>query len=269
MKNFLILGCQRSGTTLLRLILDSHKQIHCFDETKSYYLLSNSNLLNKEIKKYSNLEYIGFKIPSLSEQLNEKILIDQVNDLKIENRFSQYKLIFIYRNVFDVISSMKNYVQKNGKSWLDNWSIKSINQWEKSKNFTQKYAHELDLIEKSNNKLVASAALYWKTKNQFMLDYELQKKSIIKISYEELCMNPKNSIFPLIQFLNLDWDDNLLNHENISHDEVNPSGITVGMNIATIPIVKSHIGKSQTDLTQNEKEDISFITSDLMKFLYQ
>ena len=32
-KPILVLGCQRSGTTLLNLILDSHPQIHGFDET--------------------------------------------------------------------------------------------------------------------------------------------------------------------------------------------------------------------------------------------
>ena len=39
MKKIFIFGCQRSGTTLLRYLLDSHSKIACPPETKFIYPL--------------------------------------------------------------------------------------------------------------------------------------------------------------------------------------------------------------------------------------
>jgi hypothetical protein len=41
-ERFFILGCQRSGTTLLRLILESHPDIFCYDEIKAYAVLQGT-----------------------------------------------------------------------------------------------------------------------------------------------------------------------------------------------------------------------------------
>jgi hypothetical protein len=39
MDRFFISGCQRYGTTMLRLVLESHSHIHWFDEAIGYRLL--------------------------------------------------------------------------------------------------------------------------------------------------------------------------------------------------------------------------------------
>jgi Sulfotransferase family len=38
-ERFFILGCQRTGTTLMRLVLESHPDVFCYDELKSYAVL--------------------------------------------------------------------------------------------------------------------------------------------------------------------------------------------------------------------------------------
>ncbi len=47
----LIIGCQRSGTTLLRLILETHPQISVYEEPDCYDFLPNKILLQNEIIK--------------------------------------------------------------------------------------------------------------------------------------------------------------------------------------------------------------------------
>lgn len=72
-KEFLIVGCQRSGTTLLRLVLESHSSIISIDEPASYELLSNNKKLEIKKKNLKEKKWIGFKIPRFTEQ----ILFDQ------------------------------------------------------------------------------------------------------------------------------------------------------------------------------------------------
>jgi len=263
---FFILCCQRSGSTLLRLILDSHNKIHCFDEKKSYLLLSDNSLLNNELTNYANKKLIGFKTPVFTEQMNNSILIDYVNNLKIKNTFENSKIIFIYRNVLDVVSSMKNHIQKNGHSWLENWGLNTINSWEKSHpDLIQKFTSDLKYLRKTKNKDIVSGAIYWKVKNFFMFSYENEKKPLLKVKYEDLCQNPKIEIEKIINFLNVDWDNNVLNHEQIFHDEVEKNGLTVGNNDATKKISVSEIGRYINDFTNAEKNEIMEISTKLMK----
>ncbi len=52
-KLFFILGCQRTGTTLMRLILESHSMVKCFDEPQCYEILKNhTELLKSNQKEY-------------------------------------------------------------------------------------------------------------------------------------------------------------------------------------------------------------------------
>ena len=262
---FFIFGCQRSGTTLTRLILDSHSEIHCFDEFKSYELLANKHLLDNELSKYQNTKLVGFKPLGYTEQMNEPYLHEPVNNFVIKNEYTESKMIFLYRDPRDVISSMKNYIQKNGKSWLDNWIFHTIDFWKKKlPNFEKKFQNELSLIENSSDKIISSAALYWKVKTQSLFEYEQQNRKIHKVKYEELVTSPKNEIAKIAKFLNISWNNNLLLHHKIVHDEVNSDGFTVGKTDTSRPIETKSIGTFVKNLTDFEQKEIITIASDLM-----
>jgi len=265
---FFILGCQRSGTTLTRLVLDSHSKIHCFDEYKSYKILHDDNVLKKEIEKYSGKKLFGFKTPAYTEQMNNPMLREMVNNTITKNRFHDSKMIFLYRDVRDVISSMKSYVQKEGSSWLERWVLPSIEFWEKNfSEFSDMYKHDLEIIRHSQNKAIASAALYWKVKNNSMIYYENLGISITKVRYEDLVHNSSHIIQTILNYLDLEWEDNLLQHNEISHDEINQDGLTVGKNDPTKPIHSDSIGRYRHDLSPQEQNEIMKITSDLMSNL--
>jgi hypothetical protein len=67
MRRFLITGCQRSGTTLLRLILGSHSKIHCYDEYLAY-----ARLRDGDASEAQGCQLVGYKIPRWTEQLNDR-----------------------------------------------------------------------------------------------------------------------------------------------------------------------------------------------------
>lgn len=264
---FFILGCQRSGTTLIRLILDSHSQIHCFDEYKSYSLLANKLSLDEELKKYKNKKLIGFKTPAYTEQMDYSVLIDPRKFLQVKNTFYDSKMIFVYRDVRDVISSMNEYVKGNGGSWLETQALRIINFWIENKfDFIKKYNAELAKLEESKNNNIVAGAIFWKIKNDFMFSYET-KRPLLKIKYEELCSSPRREITKICSFLNVPLEDTLLHHEKVKHDEVNEDGITVGEVNSKLPIFNDSIGRYENDLLPEEVNKILEITYDLMKKL--
>ena len=71
-QSFFIAGCQRSGTTLMRLILECHDQVSCFDELRSYGALAERPLLQDLAGRK-----VGFKIPRWTEQLDAENLWDE------------------------------------------------------------------------------------------------------------------------------------------------------------------------------------------------
>ena len=69
-ERFFILGCQRSGTTLLRLILEVHPDVFCYDELKGYAVLQGA--IQEDLP---HARLIGFKIPRWTEQMNCEVLV--------------------------------------------------------------------------------------------------------------------------------------------------------------------------------------------------
>jgi hypothetical protein len=117
MRRFLIAGCQRSGTTMMRLILESHKNIQCVDEQYSYEMLSG-----RLAQPDTTGALLGFKIPVWTEQLlqaqlhwNEYAYL--YGSDPVPNFYDREPIIFMVRSPFDTISSMLR-LKVESDSWL-------------------------------------------------------------------------------------------------------------------------------------------------------
>lgn len=264
-KIFFIGGCQRSGTTLTRLILESHSKVSCIDEFRGYDILKNSHLMEEEMKINENKEWLGFKIPRLSEQLLEPFLADAgLDNIRIINRFDNRPTIFMVRNPLDTISSMKK-LKQGDKSWLEVWANATIGFWRETiPDFENTYHDELEIL--GNTKFVdtVAGAIYWKVKNISYYNYLNKDLKIIRIRYEDLVTQPKQTISQILEFLGLEWEDSVLHHEKFIHSELDTQGLTIGKTNPRSSIYESSMNQYHENLSKEEISEIYNITKELM-----
>ncbi|CAF3323564.1 unnamed protein product [Rotaria socialis] len=196
-------GMPRSGTTLMRAILDSHPLVRCGEETRVIPRILNMRVAWEK----SNLEWSRLMAGGISEAmidsavrafiyeilLNHNQYADVLCDkdpfvLKyatyISSIFSNAKFILLVRDARAVIHSvMTRKVTITGFSLLD-------------------YRQNLKV---------------WNKGMEAMMDQctQVGKDKCLPVYYEQLVLQPKNVIENILKFLNLTWVDSVLHHEEL------------------------------------------------------
>jgi tetratricopeptide (TPR) repeat protein len=195
-----LVGFPRSGTTLLDTILRSHSKISVVEEKPALLEASklildtgSFNFLDKVppddvrdtgIKKYNEL-LLGFID---DDELNPQIIIDKyplnLTKLPLINcLFPNAKIIFAIRNPLDVIWS----------NWTQNFKL---------------------------NPAMANMVDLQTLAEFYSLSMSIGKQAIAKLGmcvhevrYEDLVVDMKSETTSLLEFLDLSWEDNLLNYQ--------------------------------------------------------
>lgn len=268
-KKFFIIGCNRSGTTLLRLILESHTAISCKDEATSYDILRDDRKVESVLKEATGKKWLGFKIPRFTQQLYNSTIhsYDEINDTSkpFGNFYKGEPLILIVRDVRDVVCSMKNLQTPDNTPWIEKRTIPIIKYWiENSAEFRTQFHSEISKVNNSIYYDLATCSLFWKFKNISYFKYLEIGFPILKIRYEELVKKPRETINSAIRFLGLDWEESLMQHHLLPHSETK-DGFAVGRTNAHSPISSSSVGRYHNELTDEQLNEICSISGDLMK----
>ena len=106
----LILGCQRSGTTVLAMSLDAHRDIELVeeDDTRFHFMCALTKRLDlKRVIENNPVvdNIVGFKSPRDSHRVKEIAALPQV------------KVLWISRDVYQVVASMLALLVSDGTSW--------------------------------------------------------------------------------------------------------------------------------------------------------
>jgi hypothetical protein len=194
-QSILILGCQRSGTTLTFLLLNSHPQIKGIDETQTGYSFPHQSVL------YRNLidNYLTcFKLPN--QTFNFEYIVQH---------YPQAKIIFPIRNPYSVVSSMRSFTIKTRNkqgNWLNCFAKEEL--WKFDSFLPDILSLDLDSLDE-----IALGAYVWKYQNIALNKYKEAGFDIFVFKYEELLADPQKTIAKILDFINLDWDDIVLNHQ--------------------------------------------------------
>lgn len=245
-------GAGRSGTTLLRVILDSHSEIACGPELKITPLIASywydfqtkyspflkEYLLNEEDinNLFSNM-IISLLEKYRKSQNKNRIAEKSPNNITIfahlNNLFPSSPLIHVVRDGRDVIASLLTMDWKNPDG--------------------QPIPYTNDIIE---------AAKYWKDTVQTGLKFANQSSSnnYFLLKYEQLVESPKSTLQELFSFINEPWEESVLSfyekERNLAHES---SASQVNKKLYT-----SSIGRWQRDLNENQKEIIKPIINDTL-----
>jgi len=256
MDRFFISGCQRSGTTMLRLILESHPAIQCFDEAAGYDLLvRESKGEGGEFLVKEGITLLGFKIPRFAEQLTWPEFIDPDYGT-FPSFYNNQKVIHVVRDVLDVVGSMMRLKTVGGASWLDRYGRTILQALIQHPNVSAAYKKKYADLERQELPLHLVGALYWEIKNQGFLDLLERKKPVCAVRYESLVGSPMSELLKLTQFLGVNWSDSLINHPEHPHGELDENGIAIGETDPSRSIDTKSIGGYRHLMTGQQVEEV-------------
>jgi len=230
---YFILGSQRSGTTLLGLILDSHSDITVYDENVSYKMIHQRN--------FSGSGPMALKIPILTRRYEV-----------LNKMFPEAKYIFMQRDIRSVVSSMLKLKVNDGRSWAETHSIreieKSLISIKSKKNRDYLYKKHIKFIK--NEDIVSTTILCAYLKKYLIVELRDEGLDVFECQYEKLVNNPEKIINEILLFLDLPWDSRVLEHHKLH------KGIAIGDTNRKRSIDALSLNKWKEHLTDQEIEKI-------------
>ncbi len=237
-------GCGRSGTTLLRTMLDSHPLICSGPETNLIIEPQNESYFARLADKFSLPEDEVIRMANESSFLpqfmtafgryvtgkhGKKHWADKtprnVRHLKyIFDNFPSARFIHVIRDGRDVTNSLKTHPK-----------YKVV---------------EGKLIETGIQNPYEDCCKRWIEDVTLGLEWHGDNR-VLPVMYEELVANPRATMIRILDFLELPWSDAILHHENIDNELRNPMKYPNNA-LANQSITKAGVGRWKSELSMEE-----------------
>ena len=233
-----LVGCGRSGTTLLSSLIGSCSNTHILNERRDLWhkvfpelnIWDNINSVldfkNSEYntKKNKKIRSVFFKEAERNKKNNilEKLPINCFRLNFINKVFPEAKFIVIKRNPLEVAASIEEKIGKGNWYGVNDNKLRLLIEYAKINNVETK-----DFLKTDFNK----GLLEWRLSNiaisKFFND---SKKDFFSINYSNLTLNPKEILTEAFNFLEIKYNEealinccklvhkNLRNNENIKNN---------------------------------------------------
>ena len=256
-------GSQRSGTTLLNLILDSHPQIHGVDEMQF-----RNNTLQQYLEHPSFHPCVSLKLPA------------HAHELALLKSLPRLKILWCIRDPRDVVLSMTTLTLKINEQQRVIWANHPLGALREIKNCMQVLGYDAEApsffgneeymrinhipyLMRGRKDAVFMASICWSLKNELLDLYAKNNINYMLIRYEDLIDDPKSMLQKVLSYLGLPWHDNVLRHHELQQ------GMSVGKTVNTRPIDSSNTGKWVKEFNEDELAVVESVCSGMaQKFGY-
>ena len=185
----MVLGCQRSGTTLAFLMLTAHPRLVGLDELDSRGALPGWPALAANAAAGRKTV---FKLPTRSIEAD-----------RIGERFSRSHLVWMVRNPLSVVSSMRRLAGEHEQNWIESYAAGEL---EYARQFFPQIGDPAKMTE------IELAANVWKFKNKALDLFHARGLNPLVVRYEDLLESPRETMQGLLDFIGASWSDQVLEH---------------------------------------------------------
>ena len=215
-------GVPRSGTTLLRAMIESHKDVQCGEETRVIptmfdFVAVVKEFLNNKKRWPRRLLYEGyedefpdFKNGSLLHAVTQFVMEVLVNKhstpppiLCNKDPFTMLK----FDLVNDAFPNAKHiYIIRDGRASVQSMIDRRVG------------------VSGFNLSDFRQSMTQWNKLSEFMIIHCVRnKRQCLPIRYENLVLRPRSTMKIILKFLDLEWDESVLNHDKQINKDVSLS----------------------------------------------
>lgn len=270
---FFIVGCGRSGNTLLRRIMTTKTGVVIPPET---YVLGKIIRLHKAYKNLKWYNYVNLVISTI--EYHNQFYTFEINSLK-ELALELKDLSKDKRSLAHILNRFYCfYAEKKGleiKYWGDKTPMNAMSVYEIKEVFPNaKFVHLIrDGIDVSysymNSGLMeyTAAALKWKRVVKFVQNFgKKNPENYLEIRYEGLVTKPDEIVRRVCGFLDIEYNEKMLYIENDANDLGDVKYLSHHKNVHN-KISSKSIGKGKRNLTPTELKKLKPLINGLYKKL--
>jgi len=233
----LIVGSQRTGSTLMSMILGAHPQLKLRGD------LDLPEILNGPCAENDVVHSVAWT----------------ARHALIKQSCASPKCVFMLRNIPAIVGSM---MALGSPSWAQQYSfaeiaraIIGISEW-----YNQHCIISYTVPIFRDNDILRAATVCAYLKSYMIVEYRKSGLATRGVRYEDLVSNPKDTVTQIARFLKINWSDNLLRHH-----EICDGGAFAGndpkkrIDTASVNKWKNQLSSSQTDVILSVVRDMDAI----------
>jgi hypothetical protein len=228
-KILMIVGCQRSGTTLMGRLFDADRDCRVFGE---YSVLSSVGKDGIRLNPLPDVAAVLSRVPA--PLVVTKPLVETQRVRTLLNYFPNAKALFMYRHYSDVASSdLRKFGPRNAIDNIRPIAAGDTHNW-RSAGVTAAVRERIAQFFSESMSPKDAAALFWFARNQLYYDLELAGHGAVMLCrYEHLVTEPVAVMQRIYDFTGAACPD--LSHTR----QVHSTSVTRGRNLELLPEVRS------------------------------
>lgn len=211
-----VIGQFRSGTTLVRYLLDSHSRIACPPESD---FLAELQSVVEEPRSLVGLESLGFDKEHVRLRLRafSSYFFESYAQSRGKARWADKSPLYV-----DHVDFLHWLYPEAQFVLLHRFPLDQIHSHSRGGTF----AHEpLQPYVRPDEDLRIAGARYWSEKANQLLEFEAKHPAeTIRIRYEDLCERPEEVLQSLFRFLDEPWEPGVLKLDEFDHDHGREAG---------------------------------------------